>query len=37
MLDDGKGGLNANAIVAKMYCTIKNKTSINTKKINENG
>ena len=26
MLDDGKGGLNANAIVAKMYCTIKNKT-----------
>lgn len=27
MLDDGKGGLNANAIVAKMYCTIKNKTT----------
>lgn len=27
MLDDGKGGLNANAIVAKMYCAIKNKTT----------
>ena len=27
MLDDGKGGLNANAIVTKMYCTIKNKTT----------
>ena len=27
MLDDGKRGLNANAIVAKMYCTIKNKTT----------
>lgn len=25
MLDDGKGGLNANAIVAKMYYTTKNK------------